>query len=216
MNDSSSDIPIQVNLGSYTNPSGQVLATRWNEAINVAGEGSTIATPPGSSSFSSTVQANSVHCFEIPLVDLLPAHQFTATVVEGSPSVVNLTSGGNDSGLTFSAVSEPAHGTLSGAAPEVIYTSEEGYLGTDTFDFVYSDGSATSFVSTVTVNVVEKELVANWRLDETSGTFLEDATGNGHNGTLVSGTLVPSGGRLGGGARLQWRRREGQPSYLSF
>lgn len=198
VNDSSSDVPIQVNLGTYTNPSGQVLATRWNESINVAGEGSTITTAPGSNSFSSTVVANSVHCFEVPLVDLLPAHQFEVGIPEDSSSVVKLTSGGDDSGLTFSTVSEPTNGMLSGAAPEVVYTPDTGFVGTDSFDFVYSNGSSTSFVSTVHVIVIEKELIANWRLDESSGTFLADSTGNGHHGTLNSGTLMPTGGRLGG------------------
>ena len=193
VNDSSSDVPIQVNLGSYTNPSGQVLATRWNEAINVAGEGSTISSPPGGNSFSATVAANSVHCFEIPLVDLLPAHQFEANAIADSASVVTLTSGGNDSGLTFSTVSEPSHGVLSGAAPDVIYTPEPGFVGTDSFDFVYSNGSATSFISTVTVTITPKELVANWRLDETGGSTLLDSTGHGHHGTLNSGARVASG-----------------------
>ena len=197
VNDSNSDVPIQVNLGSFTNPSGQVLATRWSEAINVAGEGSTISSPPGSNSFSATVVANSVHCFEIPLVDLLPAHQFEANAVADSSSIVTLTSGGDDSGLTFSAVSAPSHGVLSGAAPDIIYTPEPGFVGTDSFDFVYSNGSATSFISTVTVSIIAKELVANWRLDESRGSTLLDATGHGHNGTIDTATRV-SNGRLGG------------------
>ena len=44
----------------------------------------------------------------------------------------------------------------------------------------------------------EANLVAYYRLDEGSGTNTVDATGNGHNGTLVSGpTWVPSGAFVG-------------------
>lgn len=41
-------------------------------------------------------------------------------------------------------------------------------------------------------------LVAYWRLDESSGTVASDATGNGHTGTVSGATWQPSGGHLTG------------------
>ncbi|MEM7229387.1 MAG: FG-GAP-like repeat-containing protein [Planctomycetota bacterium] len=43
-------------------------------------------------------------------------------------------------------------------------------------------------------------MLAHWKLDEASGTIAADATGNGHNGTLVDGPVwLPSGGQIIGG-----------------
>ena len=198
VNTSSSDVPVQVNLGNRTNPSGQVISTRWSEAINVAGAAQPISMTPGGNSFSATVVANSVHCFEIPLVDLIPSQDVMTATAQDTPASVVLTSGGDDTGLSFSVVTDPTNGTLSGAAPEVIYTPNPGFLGTDTFNFVFSNGTATSTLATATVNVSARQLVANWKLDETSGTVVVDSTGNGHNGTLVSGTWMPTSGQTGG------------------
>ncbi|MGN6696000.1 MAG: DUF4214 domain-containing protein, partial [Aquihabitans sp.] len=43
--------------------------------------------------------------------------------------------------LTFAVASNPAHGTLSGTAPNLTYTPANGYSGPDSFTFTASDGS---------------------------------------------------------------------------
>ena len=43
--------------------------------------------------------------------------------------------------LTFAATSTPAHGALSGTAPNLTYTPAAGYSGPDSFTFTASDGS---------------------------------------------------------------------------
>jgi hypothetical protein len=58
-----------------------------------------------------------------------------------------------NSPLTFSIVSNPAHGTLSGAAPNLTYTPAANFFGTDSFNFTANDGSLTSAVATVTITV---------------------------------------------------------------
>merc|ERR1712000_206482 len=37
--------------------------------------------------------------------------------------------------LTYNIVSQPQYGTLSGTAPDLTYTPEEGYSGADSFTF---------------------------------------------------------------------------------
>ncbi len=44
--------------------------------------------------------------------------------------------------LTFAITTNPSHGTLSGAAPNVTYTPASGYSGTDTFSFKVTDRGA--------------------------------------------------------------------------
>ncbi len=55
--------------------------------------------------------------------------------------------------LTFSIVATPAHGTLSGTAPNFIYAPEPTYVGTDSFTFVANDGVLLSPPTTVTISI---------------------------------------------------------------
>ncbi|PYR59927.1 MAG: hypothetical protein DMF91_13540 [Acidobacteria bacterium] len=64
----------------------------------------------------------------------------SATDVEGSP-------------LTYAIVTAPAHGTLSGTAPNLTYTPAPAYNGADSFTFTANDGQATSNVATVFITV---------------------------------------------------------------
>jgi subtilisin family serine protease len=63
----------------------------------------------------------------------------------GGPAAVILT--GSDpegSALAYEIVDPPAHGTLTGAPPNLTYEPAEGYTGLDAFTFTVSDGIATS------------------------------------------------------------------------
>ncbi|WP_224243882.1 Ig-like domain-containing protein [Hyalangium gracile] len=56
--------------------------------------------------------------------------------------------------VSVEPVSSPRHGTLTGTAPHFIYTPEPNFHGEDFFDYVASDGQATSSPSRVVVRVV--------------------------------------------------------------
>ncbi len=76
--------------------------------------------------------------------------------------------------LTYQLVTNPAHGTLSGAAPNVTYTPTLNYTGPDSFTFRVTDGANTSAVATVSLTVYNSTLVASnstWRYND-SGTDL--------------------------------------------
>jgi hypothetical protein len=74
------------------------------------------------------------------LEDTAVAISLTATDVEGDV-------------LTYSIVSPPANGGLSGAAPDLNYSPDAGFTGTDTFTFQANDGDADSNVATVSIFV---------------------------------------------------------------
>jgi regulation of enolase protein 1 (concanavalin A-like superfamily) len=59
----------------------------------------------------------------------------------------------NSDPLTYSVVTPPAHGTLSGTAPNLTYTPSAGYLGADSFTFKASDGQVDSNTATVSLTV---------------------------------------------------------------
>jgi hypothetical protein len=55
--------------------------------------------------------------------------------------------------LTFAVVDPPANGTLSGIAPDLTYTPDEGYSGSDSFTFKVNDGAVDSELATVDITV---------------------------------------------------------------
>ena len=50
-------------------------------------------------------------------------------------------------------VAQPAHGTLTGTAPNVTYTPAANYNGSDSFTFTVNDGTVDSNVATVSITV---------------------------------------------------------------
>jgi hypothetical protein len=56
-------------------------------------------------------------------------------------------------GFTWTIVAPPAHGSLSGTAPDLTYTPATGYSGTDGFSFKVNDGFADSNTADVSIVV---------------------------------------------------------------
>ncbi len=76
------------------------------------------------------------------------------TVGYGTPASITLTAespGGFP--LSYSVVSGPVQGTLSGTAPNLTYTASAGYAGSDAFTFKANDGTGDSNVATVSLTV---------------------------------------------------------------
>ena len=89
-----------------------------------------------------------------PVNDAPTADSQSASTDEDAPLDLTLT--GSDvegSTLTFAIVSDPAHGTLSGTAPNLIYTPAADFNGNDNFTFKASDGALDSNVATVSIAV---------------------------------------------------------------
>lgn len=84
-----------------------------------------------------------------------PAASADEVAVDEDTSV-RITLGGSDpdgDALTYRVVSGPAHGTLAGTAPDLTYTPDPSFNGTDSFTYTVSDGHLSSAVTTVTLRV---------------------------------------------------------------
>jgi hypothetical protein len=93
---------------------------------------------------------------------------FTITILDGPTADPKLVTVGEDSSnnpitltgtdpeddpLTFAVATQPAHGTLSGTAPDLFYTPTRSFFGSDSFTYTATDGTESSPAATVTITV---------------------------------------------------------------
>ena len=108
---------------------------------------------------------SSVATVNITVIGAPTANSQSVNVAHNTAKAITLT--GSDpntppQSLTFSVATGPAHGTLSGTAPNLTYTPNAGYQGTDSFTFTVKNTSGlTSATATVTLNVAPAVPVAN-------------------------------------------------------
>lgn len=121
-----------------------------------------------------------------------------ATVAsDGSPVAVTLQADDADGDvLTYAVVQAPAHGTLSGTAPSLVYTPASGFNGVDKFTFAASDALDQSAVATVTIAVSTSGATGPTvtRIDPSSGHPEGGTIVVIHGGQLATVTSVKFGG----------------------
>lgn len=134
----------------------------------------------------------------------------TVSLAEDTAKAITLTGTDIDGNtLTYSIVSQPGHGTLSGGAPNLTYTPAANYNGADSFTFKVNDGTVDSAPGTVTIDVTpvnDAPVAIPQELVTTENTALSvTLTGSDVEGTSLtfSVTSGPSYGTLSGsGATL--------------
>ncbi|MDB4408749.1 M60 family metallopeptidase, partial [Akkermansiaceae bacterium] len=84
-----------------------------------------------------------------------PVADDLATSVNQGSSIGITLSGSDPNGgtLSYTVVTPPSNGTLSGTAPALSYTPNGGFLGTDSFTYVANDGALDSAPATVSISV---------------------------------------------------------------
>ena len=82
------------------------------------------------------------------------ANSQSVSVAQGAPTPIAL-SGSDPEGqaLAYFITSQPAHGQITGVAPNVVYTSMAGYTGADNFTFKVMDNAGQSSSATINVTV---------------------------------------------------------------
>ena len=88
------------------------------------------------------------------LYDPLIAFSQSVSTNEDTSVPITLTGNvGNNGAISFEITSSPSHGTLSGVAPNLVYTPDPNYFGPDSFSFKSVYGSARSAEATVSITV---------------------------------------------------------------
>ncbi len=149
--------------------------------------------------------------------------QSVSTAEDTAKAITLLGTDADGNNLTYSVASQPAHGTLSGSAPNVTYTPATNYNGTDSFTFKVNDGTVDSAPAIVSIDVtpVNDAPVANpQQVVTTENVALSiTLTGSDIEGTslIFSVTSGPSNGTLtGSGATLLYTPNanfEGEDSF---
>src|SRR5690606_15789790 len=94
-----------------------------------------------------------------PVNDAPYAQDKQVTVDENSQVSFALNYGDIDGdALTFAVTTPPAHGTLTGTAPNLTYTPEANYFGTDSFIYSVYDSRPDSSESCATVSITVNEV----------------------------------------------------------
>ena len=74
------------------------------------------------------------------------------------PATIGLFGGDpEESPVTYTILTTPKHGTLTGTPPKLTYVST-GYIGLDSFTFKVNDGELDSPPVTITLNVISSSL----------------------------------------------------------
>ena len=84
------------------------------------------------------------------------------SVTTAEDTAVAITLAGTDvdgNPLTYAVAAGPAHGSLSGSAPNLSYTPTASYYGSDSFTFTVNDGTVDSATATVSITVTEVKAV---------------------------------------------------------
>lgn len=163
-----------VHIVSYTAPScaGVILNSNntftWNTYVDPS-------LCNGSDSFTYTINDNFVHgapCTSSDQSGCLPQQTTTVSVsiasVSHPPSTENLNVFTNENtatnfnliahqtdpgSLTYTILTQPKNGTLSGASPSLTYTPNQYFSGTDSFTYKVTQNNIDSNISTVTILV---------------------------------------------------------------
>jgi hypothetical protein len=99
-----------------------------------------------------------------PINDAPVADDQTLDTDEDTPLTINLIGSDVDNAvISFVQLSDPLHGELTGTVPNLIYTPNENYFGSDSFTFRTNDGIENSAVATIsiTVNAINDQPVAD-------------------------------------------------------
>jgi hypothetical protein len=121
-----------------------------------------------------------------------------------SRSITLSASDPENSPLSYFVITGPANGTLTGSAPNLIYTPSAAFTGTDTFTFRANDGNLNSNAATVSINVTPTSSTPivvfsaplNTSFDGFS--YLDNTFRGTIQSSYASGTGTPTGGFTGG------------------
>lgn len=100
-----------------------------------------------------TIGINGVLDLGVSNIAPVASSQSVTTAGNSSKSITLAATDAEGDSLTYSIITPPAHGALTGTPPAVTYAPTSGYSGPDSFTFKANDGNKDSNIATVTITV---------------------------------------------------------------
>jgi hypothetical protein len=147
--------PVRIGANSRVTPpgnffTGQVDEVRvWNDDLT---------TQQVADAFAGTSFNTAQQVLYLPFGSNPPpvANNQAITVNRNTQQVIILTATDpNNDPLTYTVLTQPAHGTLTGTAPNLNYNPDTDYVGADSFTFKANDGTVDSNTATISITVVD-------------------------------------------------------------
>jgi parallel beta-helix repeat protein len=104
------------------------------------------------------------------------AASFSFSTDSNLPQPVTLSGVTHTGTLSYTVLSGPSHGSLTGTAPNLTYTPGTNYLGSDSFTYNVNDGISDSEVATVSITVVAAPSVVSVAPSLSPGALTAGAT----------------------------------------
>ncbi len=100
---------------------------------------------------------NGLQVYRLTEISTLTAENQAVTTLSGVAKQITVSASDSYGAALTYEVGEPGHGTVTGTAPDLTYTSEPGYVGSDSFSFTVTnpDGRQASAAVTITVKTNE-------------------------------------------------------------
>jgi len=145
--------PVRIGANSRVTPpgnffTGQVDEVRvWNDDLT---------TQQVADAFAGTSFNTAEQVLYLPFGSNPPpvANNQDITINKNTQQTITLTATDpNNDPLTYTILTQPAHGTLTGTAPNLNYNPDTDYVGTDSFTFKANDGTFDSNTATVSMTV---------------------------------------------------------------
>ena len=214
--------PVILDGSGSSDPNGDTLTFLWTAPAGISLSSTTAESPTFTTP---SVTTDTVLTFSLIVndgTDSSPADNVIITVSNNDAPVADIQSVSTDEdtalsiiltatdadgdSLTYTTVSSPSNGSLSGTAPNLTYTPDPDFNGDDFFTFKANDGIADSDPATISIAVVpvnDKPIADDQSVSTDENTELQitltatDADGDSLTYTTVSS---PSNGSLSGTA----------------
>ena len=145
--------PVRVGANSRVTPPGNLFTGQVDE-VRVWNDDLTIQQV--TDAFAGTSFNTAEQVLYLPFGSNNPpiANNQAVTVNKNTQQAITLTAtDSNNDPLTYTVLTQPAHGTLTGTAPNLNYNPDTDYVGTDSFSFKADDGTVDSNAATVSITV---------------------------------------------------------------
>jgi len=145
--------PVRVGANSRVTPPGNLFTGQVDE-VRVWNDDLTIQQV--TDAFAGTSFNTAEQVLYLPFGSNNPpiANNQAVTVNKNTQQAITLTATDSDNDpLTYTVLTQPAHGTLTGTAPNLNYNPDTDYVGTDSFSFKANDGTVDSNTATVSITV---------------------------------------------------------------